>query len=265
VTPQKLPDYKSPPVVEIVAAIQFSPLPRFGMAEAITVARAFEGFTVVDVPPAFAPIIELPPGEPPRQSFKLDFGSPPIRLVLESSDHRWLVQLQQDRIAVHERRVKNRPSFRHVRPRVKKITAQASEALGRQLLSKEIHPPELVELIYVNRVPGDRALKAPAELHKVIKVLSGEPEGFEIEQISVGFSSILETKGGDFAGRLHVQAEPSLNPETGVPEAQIQVISRRYVHQRAWATVLGECHTDIVEGFTAVTTSRMHEVWQRYQ
>jgi len=150
--PETLPDYKSPPVVEIIAAVQFVPLPQFGMAEAVTVARAFEDYSVVDVPPALPPIVEARPGEPARQSFRLDLGAQPVRLILASRDDRWLIQLQQDRIAVHERRVKNRPSFKHVRPRLRKVATQASAALGRELLGRETHSAELVELIYDNRI-----------------------------------------------------------------------------------------------------------------
>ena len=66
--PEKLPDYKSPPVVEVIGAVQFDPLPQFGIAEAVAVARAFDDYSVVDVPPALPPIVEARPGEPARQS-----------------------------------------------------------------------------------------------------------------------------------------------------------------------------------------------------
>jgi len=263
---EKLPDYKSPPVVEIIAAVQFVPLPQFGMAEAITVARAFDDYSVVDVPAALPPIVEARPGEPARQSFRLDLGSPPVRLILASRDERWLIQLQQDRIAVHERRLKNRPSFKHVRPQMRRVAKQASTALGRELLGKASHPPELVELIYENRIAAGKGWTTPADLHKVLRVLAapGPRPDVPIEQVSVAFSSHLNA-GGDFVGRLHVRAEPQIELQAGAAQIHLQLISHRYSRQRAVTTVLNDCHRDIVDGFTAVTTPEMHKVWERYQ
>lgn len=263
---EKLPDYKSPPVVEIIAAVQFVPLPQFGIAEAITVARAFDDYSVVDVPPALPPIVEARPGEPARQSFRLDLGSPPVRLILGSRDERWLVQLQQDRIAVHERGVKNRPSFKHVRPQVGRVAKKASAALGRELLGRAGHPAELVELIYENRLPTGKGWKSLSELHKVLRLLAppAKKPDVPVEQVSVAFSSILDS-AGDFAGRLHVRAEPQIDLQTSAPQIHLQLISHRYCRQRAFTTVLNDSHRDIVEGFTAVTTPQMHRVWERYQ
>ena len=263
---EKLPDYRSPPVVEIIAAVQFVPLPQFGMAEAITVARAFDEYSVIDVPPALPPIVEVRPGEPPRQSFRLDLGSPPVRLILSSQDERWLVQIQQDRIAVHERRLKNRPSFKHVRPQVGRVAKKASAALGRELLGKAGHPPELVELLYENRLPAGEGWRTLSDLHEVLRLVappSKEPD-VSIEQVSVAFSSLLGSPD-DFAGRLHVRAEPQVELQTNATQIHLQLISHRYCRGRAVTTVLNDCHRDIVEGFTAVTTPQMHRVWERYQ
>jgi len=263
---ETLPDYRSPPVVEIIAAVQFVPLPQFGMAEAVTAARAFNDYSVVDVPPALPPIVEVRPGEPARQSFRLDLGSPPVRLILVSRDERWLVQLQQDRIAVHERYSRGRPSFKHVRPRLSRVAKQASAALGRELLGGDSHAPELVELIYENRIPAGANLETPADMHKLLRVLAppASTADVPIEQVSIAFSSLLGS-ADDFAGRLHVRADPQVDLQTGEGTIHLQLISHRYSRGRALNPVLNDCHRDIVEGFTAVTTPEMHKVWERYQ
>jgi hypothetical protein len=45
----ELPDYERPPAVEVVAAVQFLPLPQFGMREARRglISRALHGWHVV--------------------------------------------------------------------------------------------------------------------------------------------------------------------------------------------------------------------------
>ncbi len=262
VTPPQLPDYKRPPVVQIIAAVQFMPLPRFAMPEVIAVARAFESWRIVDAPPALPPIVEMPPGDPPHQSFNLALGAPPMRLVLASDDGRWLLQLQQDRLAVHAQQAKQRPSYAHVQSKLTRVVKAISETLERPILKGE-HRPELVELIYENRVPVGEELKSLAELGGVLRVVASRrpPSHPLVEEIGLRFSSVLE-HDGIFAGRLRVQAEPGAS-EGGHPELHLQLNSRRYVSGRPLKTVLDECHVDIVEGFTEVTTERMHKIWGR--
>jgi hypothetical protein len=102
--PTELPDYKHPPVVEIVAAVQFLPVPQFGIPEAVAVARELPDWRIVDAPPALPPIVEGEAPRPTQQAITLGLGTPPLRLILDSGDGRWLVQAQQDRVAVHERK-----------------------------------------------------------------------------------------------------------------------------------------------------------------
>lgn len=123
----ELPDYKRPPVVEVVVAVQFLPLPQFGMREAVAVSRAFEGWDVVDVPPALEPIVEYPAGNVSSPALRFGLGHPPVRAIFASEGERWLAQVQQDRIAAHERRVDQPPSFQNVKPELHKVAARASE------------------------------------------------------------------------------------------------------------------------------------------
>lgn len=88
---------------------------------------------------------------------------------------------------MHERRVKKRPSFKHVRPQLLKVATQASAALGRELLGKQRHSAELVELIYDNRITAGKGWDKAADLHKVLRVVAPPATESEvpIEQISV--------------------------------------------------------------------------------
>lgn len=250
----------------VVAAVQFRPLPQFRMAEVVAVARAFDEWRVVDVPHALSPIVETQPGEPARQTFNLGIGSPPPRLVLEKDDGRWLTQLQQDRLAVHEQRRGERPSFRHVRPALEDVTTVASGALGRKLLAGD-HASELVEVIYENHIAArDGGWSSFADLHRVLRILReapGTPPYDQIEEIQLAFSELLRHEGR-FMGRLRVHANPALD-ETGGPMLHLRLNSRRFVREGELWETLEACHTDIVQGFTAVTTEEMHTIWGRYQ
>jgi len=264
VTDSSLPAYDNPPVVEIVAAAQFAPLPVFGLAEIVTLGRTFEGWRVVDAPPAIPPMVELTPGQPSPTAMGFSFGQPPLRLVLTAGEGAWTAQLQQDRVAVHEHKITARPSFARVEPRLREVARLASEALGREVLGAE-HPAEYVELVYDNRIPAaDGGWSTFRDLHRVLQVVAptpADPPYDQVEQLTVAFSEVLQ-ESGEFAGRLRVIAEP-LFDEAGEPLLHLRIVSRRLVGGRTVEDVLAACHVDIVEGFTAVTTNTMHEVWER--
>lgn len=260
-----LPDYERPPVTEVVASIQFLPIPNFGMGEAVAVAREFPEWEVVDVLPALEPIVETGPGHVASQGLRFGFGSPPVRLLLSSDHGRWLAQVQQDRIAAHERILESRPSFRNVAPKLKEVAQKASKALDRELLD-EPYRPELVEVIYENRIVSGSGWNGLSDIASVVRILNTDAgQGWYAtpEQSQIAFSYAL-LDGEDFKGRLRVIVEPGIQPD-GTPSLQLRLISRRIVHDDAVDDVLEACHADIVNGFTAVTTEKMHDVWGRYR
>jgi uncharacterized protein (TIGR04255 family) len=260
----ELPDFERPPVVEVVAAVQFVPIAQFGMREATLVARAFDEWDIVDVPPALEPIVETPPGQPVPTSLRFGLGMPPVRLILQSGEGRWVAQIQQDRVAAHERRTHARPSFKNVKPKVLEFAQQAGDVLGRPLL-KEPHAPELVEVIYENHILAGEGWSSFSELDHVLQAVQptvGAPPWDRVEQVSFGFAFPLVDRE-EFRGRLRVTAEPAQQDSRDM--LHLRLISRRFVQNRELDSVLEECHTDIVEGFTAITTERMHEIWGRFQ
>lgn len=264
ISPQ-LPDYERPPVVEVLIGVQFVPVPQFGMREAVAVSRAFDDWEVVDVVPALEPIVEAPAGHLVAPMLRFGLGSPPMRVVLGQDGEHWVAQVQQDRVVAHERKVDARPSFANVKPRLWDVVARAADALDRPLLA-EPHSPELVEVIYLNRLPVGEGWNDFTEMHRVLRVFSaqaGAGRFASFEQAQVGFAYELGDEG-EFAGRLRVVAEPHVGQDQA-KFLQLQLISRRFVNNLDLDSVLERCHADVVEGFTAVTTDHMHEGWGRYR
>lgn len=262
-----LPDFERPPVVEIVAAVQFVPLPRFGMPEVVSVARAFSDWRILDAPVALPPIVEPPPRQPSQQTLNFGLGTPPVRVVLVSEDERWIVQLQQDRVAVHERAMPDRPSFSHVAPKLREVVDAAAGPLGAPLVDEHHRRAELVELSYENRLAPGEGWSGFGELHRVIRAASActaDPPHDVVEQMAVQVSQVLE-RDGAFAGRLRMIAEPVPGDDGGDAHLRLGLISRRYVHNEGVDAILDECHRDIVEAFTAMTTPEMHELWGRFR
>lgn len=258
-----LPDYERPPVTEVVVAVQFVPVAQFGMREAVAVSRAFDDWELVDVQPALEPIVEPRPGHLAIPVLRFGLGTPPMRVILSSEGERWQAQVQQDRIAAHERRVEQQPRFGHVLEKVHEVAARAGQGLARTLL-KSPNAPELVEVIYGNTIPAGDGWADFSELHNVLHIVgarAGADPYSRVEQSQVGFSYAL-TDNDNFVGRLRVIAEPRTAVD-GSQSIHLQLISRRIVHNLPLDSVLEQSHVDIVNGFTAVTTDRMHEIWGR--
>lgn len=258
---RELPDYESPPVTEIVAALQFRPRSHLDMAAAVALARALDDWRVVDVQAAIPPMSEAPAGQPQRQELTLGFGDPPMRLLLATEDQRWLSQVQHDRVALHERGSEERPSYKHVAPKFREFATQAGDALDQDPFGAA----EFAELTYVNSIARRRD-DAAGELRvsdvlRVIRSEAGDEPFSEVEQISAGFSYLLEQQGA-MQGRLRVHLDHQVDEE-GKAILVLRLVSRRFVREAAPEGVLDQCHADIVEGFTAITTDEMHSQWRR--
>lgn len=260
-TSHQLPDYERPPVVEIVAAVQFQPLRGFGMPEVVRVAGALSGeWRIADVPPALGRIVEEPSASIQSESM-MTFGlGPPPRAILTSADDRWLAQLQGDRLAVHERKRGERPSFTNVMPKLESLRNDVAKALDANLF-EEPHLADLVELTYTNRIPVPTA-----EVANVLRFVSADGVASlgPIDGYNQGFSTSLGSDAQHFEGRLRVLAHTERDPDGG-DVLQLQLISRRYVGDAPLPDVLERCHRDIVESFTDITDERMHREWGRFR
>lgn len=262
----QLPDYERPPVVEIIAAVQFVPVPVFGATQIVEVGKALPEWTVRDVPPAIPPMSEGPPGLPaPMEQTFLGLGSPPVRAILTSDGGRWTAQLQQDRVAVHERKVDARPSFGNVAPKLSEFSTRISDVLGAEVFGPR-HSADLVEVIYENRIGPGGGWANFSDVHRVLRVVNeqaGDPPFGTVEQATIGFTYAL-TEDGVMDGRLRVMAEP-VHDEQGRPVLTLRLVSRRFVRDGQVDVVLEACHTDIVRAFTAITTDEMHKHWGRFR
>jgi hypothetical protein len=161
----------------------------------------------------------------------------------------------------------DRPSFSHVAPKLREVVDAAAEPLGTPLVDARHRRAELVELSYENRLPPGEGWSEFGELHRVIRAAAtsvAEPPHHSVEQMAVQVSQVLE-RDGAFAGRLRMIAEPMRRDDGGEAQLRLGLISRRYVHNEGVDPVLDECHRDIVEGFTAMTTPEMHDLWGRFR
>lgn len=256
----KLPDYQDPPVAEIVAAVQFSPVGSFRIPEIIRLDEAFgSDWSLFEAREALEAIVESPPGVPPAGRFGLGFGSPPQRAMFSGGDGRWLLQVQHDRVALNETRMPtSRPSARTAIPELRRQLAKVGPALGQDSLNGCPSTPELVELVYVNHIDESRGFTSWGDLGELLVGIGSSPGTARMtdpEGMQVAWSFPLNESGA-FVGRFRAEVVPAA---TG--GIQLQLNSRRYVQGRDPFAVLEQCHEDIVCGFDDMTTPKAHEIW----
>lgn len=257
-----VPEFSSPPVSEIIGSVQFPPLPSLGIREILEVGDRLDGYELTQLHPVLPPIQE---GASDQRRAALLIPQlfvnqqPPQRALFTQRGDvaRFVVQLQNDRVAVNETRAEGvDPSSEHVWPELER----AMRIVQDQLVDGKGYGPRaanLVELSYANVVRGKR-------LDEVLRALSGDYEGAgrsDAENVSVGFS-FPQSQAGRFVGRVYVQAGPALVDDERV--LQVQLVARRLVDRDAEvAGVYDACHRDAVETFTAVTTVEAHTLWGR--
>ena len=166
--------------MEIVGSVQFTPLPRLTLREMIDVGARLEGYELSELQPQLPPIQELPPGVIAPPPFpQMFFGHQPQRALYTATDERFIAQLQQDRIAINERRTSpdQDPSSPHVWPELDRLARVVRESL----VSGEGFGPEsanVIELTYVNVVRDASA----GEVLRIVSTDTGEPPYSRAEQ-----------------------------------------------------------------------------------
>jgi uncharacterized protein (TIGR04255 family) len=268
-----LPDYDAPPVMEIVGAAQFVALPRLDIPDVVKVGSNLGQYEFRDLQPELPPMSESPPGNPDTPQFMMGFGNhPPPRAMYEHEGGRFVAQLQRDRIAINERRDTPEdpaPSSKNVGPELERFAKCVSETLVADDALVGPTRPTLIEVTYVNLVePAEGVWENHGQLDRVLRIFNaaaGDQPWADVEQSSVNFSFPLYAADNEFEGRLHVIAEPAFKIDLS-PVFRLNLFSRRIVQgddPDRLASVFEQCHEDVVEGFTAITTSKMHDAWGR--
>ena len=255
----QLPRFDAAPVTEVVAAVQFRPLPRLTFHDMIEVAQRLDSYELTELQPQLPPIQESPPGTPPVPPFpQMWLGQHPQRALYQGAEERFIAQLQLDRIAINERRLASgsAPSYQNVWPELDRF----AQTVDRQLAGGDaVGPksPNVVELTYVNVIPGESADR----VLRIVSPVAGEPPYTTAENPFIRFTfPVMEADA--FRGRLHVEAGTAFHGGSMV--IQLQLVSRRLADPGAsLKEVFDACHHEAVRGFMAFTEPEMHTLWRR--
>ena len=264
-----LPEYGSPPVIETVLGVQFSPLssfqvPHFGLFWN----RIRRAYPLVEVQPPLSPMFEqfAPKGTGGEIQVRFEEGQPDVRCWFKNQEETQLIQVQRDRFVVNWRKV----TGQEVYPRYTKFLPLFQEEwtrFGEFLEEEDIEVPQVnqCEVTYVNHFESGKEFQSFREAHKIFEMWSEwHEEGFLPSPETVRFN--MRFLLPDQKGRMHVVVEPKLRTKDGKEVLQVTLTCRGRPDSPTVENILNWFdlgHEWIVQGFTQLTTHEMHRIWER--
>lgn len=269
------PTFGKPPVVEVSLAVSYEPLDGMGTFQIAQLHHgryAAAGFTKIEEKPPFAMPVERfgRKARMPDIRFELLETPPPPRMWFLNDSGTELVQMQRDFFARNWRRADTDPEYRRypsVRgPFQEDLAFLASFVEDTGLGSIK---PVQCELTYVNEIrPVESVWSDHGDLSSVVRIWSDdEARAFlpKPEEARFEVSYLLDREGEPF-GRLRVSLQPAFTVADDEPVFILNLTARGQPLSGDLDGVLGFMdvgHTWIVRAFESVTTTEMHDVWEK--
>ena len=269
--PPGLPNFKSPPVTEVVLSVQFAALPLFRSVHAGLYWNELRNeYPVVSEQAPIPPAFETFGAAPMLTSFQGQIMLPlPVRQWFETANGEHLVQLQHDRI-LHNWR-KRSPEMEY--PRYELLRAKfVDEAnrlatLFRQEGLGEIRPNQC-EVTYINTITLTRGENPHEHLARITPLWAGnlsEPSFPAPETTTIQTKYVLRKNDIPY-GRVYVTFTPAYRATDYAPVIQLETTTRGKPDTDSLAAafaLLDEERNVVVRTFASVTTPLMHKQWGR--
>jgi uncharacterized protein (TIGR04255 family) len=258
--PEPLPKFDNPPVSEVAFGFQFAAAPVLS-----TVSIGMYCNSIKDRYPIIAEQVPLPDiPEPGLQlmfpRFEFASGLPPVRRVwMQTEDHDWLVQIQENRFHVNWRRVSGRkyPSFEMVSERFR---AEWSHFLEWTKAAKIAVLPQRYELTYINLITSENGFSANGRAHELLSFFS--PINGRLLSNPVLMTGDLGFELPDDKGILSVSVKHVIQKSNNQPGLQIELTARGICDPERFESAFKTAHEYIVIGFADLITDRAKEMWK---
>jgi uncharacterized protein (TIGR04255 family) len=268
--PKNLPEYRKPPVVEVAISVQFEDLEGFQPLHfGLLWERFQERYPKTEHHPPLPSRVELF-GARGQQQATLSMQSefPVGRTWFQSADGLRLIQVQRDRFTLNWRKQDTDAEY----PRYETLKAEFRAELDSLLSFVSEHrlgefTPTQCELTYVNHIPIGQGWSQLKELSQVVSLCGGDSRDQflpDLEGTRLLWHYRFEEQGSPL-GRLYVQLQSALQSDQR-PVLVLQLVARgEPIGDGLMGTLAfaDRAHEWIVRGFTAITTERMHRIWER--
>lgn len=265
--PDRIVEFSSPPVVEVVAAVAFNGLSsdQAPFLASFWKDRLRANFPVVQNQGRYEPTLEqFEEGAFAPNSFTFNIGSPPPRLWALSDDGQRLLQLQHDWFACNWRKVQPHDEY----DRWTNRRAAFQESFGdfiRYLQTEQVGLVKITqtEVTYINHI---RVGKSPADLSRFADIFAVLPGNLSntAEQLNVN-AQFKFRSADDLPGRLRVTINPGMAPD-GTFLYNFELVARGQVADGGLdgaMTSLDSGREAIDRAFVELTTDKMHTEWGR--
>jgi len=266
-----LPEYRTPPVSEVVLGVEFSPLTKwhlghFGMLHE-QVASEYPKF---EVHPIIRSSIEKFGSESWQQvsNFELlDVGE--VRCWYIAQDDSRLVQVQRDRFIVNWRKRNDAQPYPRYEAQILPTFKREWSRYGDFLSQQGIEIPEVrqCEVTYVNDIPRGQGWDKFSDVMKLITPLREMQNGKflpEPETLRATFTYVMPPD----RGRLHVNIHHVRRSLDEAEVIQLRLTARGAPRSGGMQDVIEWLDSGrewVVRGFTDFTTKEAHDLWERTQ
>jgi uncharacterized protein (TIGR04255 family) len=272
--PKTLPDFKKPPVNEVVLSFQFATLEKLKSPYIGLFWKSLRSqYPDISEQPEVQPVFETfgsPEMMQQRVSFQALLSPPMPRFWLEKEGQPDLLQIQRDRI-MHNWRQTPEPS---VYPRYEKVRAKfqkevqkfedflAAEDLG----TLQVNQCEVTYINLIDEIPTESNLHTGLDqISPLWAGITSDQAPGEIENSLVQMRYLLDD-GGERVGRIHVSMQPAFRPLDLKPVFRVDITARAKPRGASVVDAFNLLDVErdaVVRTFAAVTTPEMHELWGR--
>jgi uncharacterized protein (TIGR04255 family) len=271
-TDRNLPDFATPPIIEVVLSVQFDRLARLGVPQIgqLWAERFKDRFPKTEEHAPLPSVLELFGLQAaPRVDVRLETAQIPRCWFLNQSGTE-LMQIQPDRFIHNWRKVgkgDEYPRFEHVRDEFHREVSAFRDYLAQEDLGALT--PNQCEVTYINHIESGAEWDQPGQLEKVLTVWASRySDDYLSEPENVRFVAryVIRDSTGDPMGRLHVSAEPAYRAIDGRPVLVLELTARGRPDGEGINGVLAFMNTGrevVVRAFASITTPEMHEIWGR--
>jgi uncharacterized protein (TIGR04255 family) len=273
--PADLPEFKAPPLTEVVLGAQFDVIPGFLSPHIGVVWQQFrKSFPRIEehspLPPLFETFGSNPQFAPAIGiQFVTEAEAPRVFFVNDARTE--LLQIQKDRFLHNWRKIGDGDSY----PRFERMLETFQTGLSRfsaAIASESLGPliPNQCEISYVNQMP----VIANGSLSDLIDDMFGQHTGSlaledlgKPEDLRFVLRYVMRDEKRSPIGRLIVTAEPGRRAD-GQAVVQLTLTARGRPltpDQQGILEFLKLGRVSVVRGFTHLTGPKMHKIWERTQ
>lgn len=267
-----LPDFDAPPVVEVSLSVQFDPLPNLRATQIGLLWNQFrDRFPKTEEHGPIDPQFELF-GQQKSTRPRLELmETPPLpRFWFLNEAGTELIQVQNDRFIHNWRKAGEGASY----PRYEKLRQTFEGELIEfwSIVEREKWGqlrPNQCEITYFNQIVSGPGWERHGQLGEILTLFQskysdtglGEPE-----DVNLAVKYVLRNEKEEPIGRLHISTKPGLRKSDGKPVIGLSLTARlrppgEMIEDTLWCLDFGR--DAIVNGFASVTTTKMHQIWER--